>query len=89
MIPWAIAHQAPLSMGFPSQQYWSVLLFSPPGDFPDKGIKSTSPVSPALQADSLPTEPSGKLKKQTNKQKKNHTTHSHIILGGDGMMRMG
>ena len=84
MIPWAIAHQAPLSLGFPSQQYWSVLLFSPPGDFPDKGIKSTSPVSPALQADSLPTEPSGKLKK-----KKKHTTHSHIILGGDGMMRMG
>ena len=46
--PWTVAHQAPLSMGFSRQEYWSGLPFPPPGDFPDPGIKSTSPVSPAL-----------------------------------------
>ena len=54
MILWTIIHQAPLSMGFSRQEYWRRLLFSPPGDVPDSGIKSTSTVSPALQADSLP-----------------------------------
>ena len=42
-------------MGFFSQEYCSRLLFTPPGDFP--GIKPASPMSPTLQADSLPTEP--------------------------------
>ena len=41
-------------MGFPRQEYWSGLSFPPPGDLPDPGIKPASPVSPALQADSLP-----------------------------------
>ena len=54
---WTIAHQAPLSMGFPRQDYWSGLPFPSPGDLPDRGIE---PGSPALQADSLPTEPPGK-----------------------------
>ena len=49
----AVAHQAPLSMGFPRQEYWSKLLFPSPGDFPDPGIKLASSVSPALQVDSL------------------------------------
>ena len=40
--------QAPLSMGFPRQEYWSGLPCPPPGDLPDPGIKSASPVSPAL-----------------------------------------
>ena len=44
--------------GFPSHEYWSGLPFPPPGDLPDPGIK---PRSPALQADSLPSEPPGKL----------------------------
>ena len=57
MTPGTIAHQAPLSMGFHRQEYWSGLTFPSPGDLPDTGIK---PESPALQADSLPTEPSGK-----------------------------
>ena len=48
--PWTIAHQAPLSMGFPRQEHWSRLTFPSPGDLPDPGIK---PKSPALQADSL------------------------------------
>ena len=50
-IPWTVAHQAPLSMGFPRQQYWSELPFPAPGDLPNPGIKLTSPV---LKADSLP-----------------------------------
>ena len=40
--------------GFPRQEYWSGLPCCPPGDLPDSGIKPTSPVSPALQADSSP-----------------------------------
>ena len=53
---WTIAHQAPLSMGFPRQEYWSGLPFPSPGDLPHPGIK---PGPPTLQADSLPTEPPG------------------------------
>ena len=52
--PWTIAHQVPLSMGFSRQEYWSGLPFPTPGDLPDPEIK---PGSPALQADSLPSEP--------------------------------
>ena len=55
--PWTVAHQAPLSMGFPRPEHWSGLLFPPLGDLPDPGIK---PGSLALQADSLPYEPPGK-----------------------------
>ena len=51
--PWTATCQAPLSMGFSGQEYWSGLPFSSPGDLPDPGIE---PGSPALQADSLPTE---------------------------------
>ena len=58
--PWISACQASLSMGFSRQEYWSGLPFPPPGDLSDPGIKPESPVSPALQVDSLPTEPSGK-----------------------------
>ena len=46
--PWTVAHQAPLSMGFSRQEYWSGLLFLPPEDLSDPGIKPMSPVSPAL-----------------------------------------
>ena len=49
--PWAAAHQAPLSVGFSRQEYWSGLPFPPPGDLLDPGVE---PRSPALQADSLP-----------------------------------
>ena len=48
-----VAHQTPLSMGFSRQEYWSGLPFPSPEDCPDLGIK---PQSPALQADSLPSE---------------------------------
>ena len=60
MTPWIVAHQAPLSMGFSRQEYWSGLPFPSPGDIPDSGIKVASHVSPALHAVSLPAEPSGK-----------------------------
>ena len=49
-----------LSMGFFRQEYWSGLPFPFPGDLPDPGIEPTSPVSPALQVDSLPLVPPGK-----------------------------
>ena len=51
-----VAHQAPPSMGFSRQEYWSGLPFPSPGDLPDPGIE---PSSPALQADSLLSEPPG------------------------------
>ncbi|KAI4581845.1 hypothetical protein MJG53_009370 [Ovis ammon polii x Ovis aries] len=51
---WTVARQASLSMGFPRQEYWSGLLFPSPGKLPNPGIK---PGSPALPADSLPSEP--------------------------------
>ena len=52
--PWTIARQAPLSMGFSRQEQWSGLPCPPPGNLPNPAIKPTSPVSPALQVDSLP-----------------------------------
>ena len=55
--PWTIALQVPLSVGFSRQEYWSGLPFPSPGDLPNPGIE---PGSPALQADSLPTELQGK-----------------------------
>ena len=56
--PWTVAHQAPLSMEFSRQEYWSGLPFPSPRDLPDPGIK---PESSTLQADVLPSEPPGKL----------------------------
>ena len=56
-IPWTVAYQAPPSMGFSMQEYWSGLPLPSPGDLPDPGIE---PGSPALQADALPSEPPGK-----------------------------
>ena len=55
--PWTIACQAPLSMAFSNQEYWSGLPFPSPEDLPSPGIK---PGSPALQADSSSSEPLGK-----------------------------
>ena len=51
--PWTVYYQAPPSMGFSRQKYWSGLSFPSPGDLPDPGIE---PRSPALQADALPSE---------------------------------
>ena len=57
--PWTIARQVPLSIGFSRQEYWSGLPCPPPGDLPNPGIK---PRSPALQGDSLLSEPPGRPK---------------------------
>ena len=54
VIPWTVACQAPLSVGFPRREYWSGLPFPSPGDLPNSSIEAGSP---ALQADSLPPEP--------------------------------
>ena len=57
--PWSVGCQAPLSMGFFRQEYWSGLPFTSPGDLPDPGIK---PRSPAWQGDSLPLSHQGSPK---------------------------
>ena len=58
--PWTAVHasQAPLSVGFSRQEYWSGLPFPSPGDLPDSGIE---PRSPTLRVDALPSKPPGKL----------------------------
>ena len=56
--PWTVAHQAPLSMGFSRQEHWSRLPFPSPGDLPDPEMELRSP---ALQVDSLPSQPPGLL----------------------------
>ena len=65
-IPWTVAHQAPTSMGFSRQEYWSGLPFPSPGDLPKPGIE---PRSPTLQADALTSEPPGKPKTPINRWK--------------------
>ena len=61
--PWTAAHQAPLSMGFSRQEYWSGWLLPSPGELPDP---EREPRSPTLQADSLPAEPPGKPSFEVN-----------------------
>ena len=56
LTPWTVAHQASLFMEFSRQEYWSGFPFPPPGDLPKPGIE---PRSPALQVDSLLSEPPG------------------------------
>ena len=55
--PWTVAYQAPPSMGFSRQEYWSGLPFLSPGDLPDLGIE---PISPALAGGFFTTESPGK-----------------------------
>ena len=57
---WTVASQAPLSMGFPRQEYSSGLQFPAPGDLPNLGIELVSPVSPELAGGFFTTEPPGK-----------------------------
>ena len=54
VIPWTVACQAPLSMGFPRQEYWSGLPFSSPGDLPNP---ESEPVSPTMVGNFFTTEP--------------------------------
>ena len=80
--PWTIAHQAPMSMGFSRQEYRSGLPFPSPGDLLNPGIK---PGSPTLQADSLPSVPPGKPRKdisyfQIRSLEKKETRKTQSIL---------
>ena len=71
--PRTLANQTPLAMEFSSQEYWSGLPFLSPGDLPIPGIKSGSP---ALQADSLLSEPQGK---PVHTHTHTHT-HTHVYI---------
>ena len=76
------AHQAPLSMGFFKEAYWSGLPFPPPVFLPDPGIKPKSPESPALQVDSLPPSHQGSsiaLWAKPSKLGKAMATHSSTL----------
>ena len=75
--PWTIAHQAPPPMGFSRQEYWSGLPFPSPGDLPDPGIE---PRSPALQADTLTSEPPGKPKAMPKNAQTTAQLHSPHTL---------
>ena len=78
MTPWAVGCQAPLSMGFSRQEYWSGLPFPSLRDLLDAGIK---PVSPALQADSLPLSHLGNPHVQIY-----HRTHWGVCPPGPGFL---
>ena len=58
--PWTVACQAPLSVGFSRQEYWSELLCPPPGDLSNPGIEPASVASPPLAGEFFTTVPSGK-----------------------------
>ena len=75
--PWAVTYQAPPSMGFSRQEYWSGVPFPSPGNHPNPRIK---PRSPAWQADSLTSEPPGKPSKAETMTNTHTQTlrHSHI-----------
>ena len=78
-------HQAPLSMGFSRQEYWTGLPFPSPGDLPDPGIK---PGSPALQADYLPSEPPGKPQEGKRKGKNKYILRFQAwMIGEVGTLR--
>ena len=67
MTSWTVTHQAPLSMRFPRQEYWSRLPFPSPGDLLHPGIEPTFPV---LAGRFLPNEPPGKPKLASTKEKR-------------------
>ena len=79
--PWTVACLAPLSMGFSRQEYWNGLLYLPPANLPDPGIK---PTAPALQENSLPTETPGKnsqISKKHQNSLKNLSSPSQTFTG--------
>ena len=71
-------HQAPLSLGFSRQEYWSGFPFPPPGDLPNPGIEPTSPAYPALAGGFFSTKPPGKPWWPSLYDK-----HKHLFLSGD------
>ena len=81
-IPWTVAHQAPLFMGFPRQEYWNGLPFPSPGDLPHPGIEL---VSPALQADSLPLGHQGSTLVRVGRNKHKTMILDYFIWHGDSL----
>ena len=81
VMPWTVAFQVALSMGFSRQEYWSGVTFPSPGDFPDWGIE---PASPALQTGSLPTKlgsPQGRFAVRLIKHKfQTYFPYLHMLL---------
>ena len=79
--PWTVAYQAPPSMGFSRQEYWSGLPFPSPGNLPNPGIEAESP---AFQADTLTSEPPGKPHLETiqkeNNMIRNLTISTQILV---------
>ena len=78
--PWTVARQAPPSMGFSRQEYWSGLPFPSPGDLPDPGIEPVSPESSALAGGFFTTEPPGKPCIVLEQQKRRHLLFSFVPL---------
>ena len=70
--PWTVAHQAPQSMEFPRQEYWSGLPFPSPRDLPDPGIEPSSLTSPVLAGGFLTNEPPGKPQEIAKIGRKGH-----------------
>ena len=68
---WTVGRQAPLSMGFPRQEYWSGLPCSPPGDLSNPGVEPASPEAPALAGGFCTTESLGKQKENEGHRKAN------------------
>ena len=93
MIPWTVACQAPLSMGFSRQEYWSALPFPSPGDFSDPGIKPVSLISLALQVDSSALSHQGSPKVKMLAEMKRYFKRSGNLgkkicqNGGEGITR--
>ena len=74
--PWTVAHQAPLSMGLPRQEYWSRLPFPSPGDPPDPGIEPASRVS-YIAGGFFTNEPRGKPWMLINRRQLNTLRSTH------------
>ena len=83
MTPYAVARQAPPSMGFLRQEYWSGLPFPPPGDLPDSGIEPASPA--AWQADSSPLSHLGSPGALNPEQISRGACSTPILLKGKGI----
>ena len=85
---WTVAHQAPLSVGFSRQEYWSGLPFPIPGDLPDAAIEPMSPESPALAGRFFIIVPPGKPLSMSPGEGKDNSTLSFSFVGrGDHFIR--
>ena len=78
---WTAGHQAPLSMGFPRQEYWSGLPFPPPEGLSNPGMESKSLVPPALADDSLPLSHQGSSKWVQRRRKEKGQVQHHRVWG--------